>query len=373
MQKKLITLAIAAAMSAPAFADTSVTVYGQGHVSLDHATTYDAAGASVSKLNMSSNSSRLGVKAESTLDNGMTGFFQVESSVSVANGDNAHMSFGHRASIVGLKGDFGSVAFGYQDSVFKDTFKAFDVMFNSVGDSRNILDKGHLDTRDQNGIHYYSPNMSGFQLGVGYSTSFKNALIASQNNNDGSLTDVTLKYSANGMFVMVGNEKQKIVDTGTPAVLNSDGTTTPAVAATNLVKQEITGTRVVAGYKTGPMDIRGIYEHVTNSGTCYSASLDRNVMGAAFVLKVGGPGSVILQYMKAGKSAAAAGADGATQATVGYAYSLAKNAKVYVMYDSVSNDTNASYGIGNGHDLGYSNAIAGKSVSAISAGYVYKF
>ena len=43
------------------------------------------------------------------------------------------------------------------------------------------------------------------------------------------------------------------------------------------------------------------------------------------------------------------------------------------MYDRVNNDTNASYGIGNGHDLAYSNGVAGKSVSAISAGYIYKF
>jgi predicted porin len=356
MQKKILVLAIAAAVSAPAFADTTVTVYGQGHVSVDHATTYDATGTSVSKLNMSSNSSRLGVSAASTFDNGMTGFAKIEDGISFVNGDAAHTGLAHRAAIIGMKGDFGSVEFGYQDSLFKGTFAKFDVMFNSIGDSRNILDKGDFDVRSQNGIYYTSPNMSGFQLGVGYSTSYKNALIATQNNNDGSLTDVVLTYSNDGYFVTVGNEQLNNVN-----------------ATTGVKEQKISGTRLVAGYKTGPMDIRAIYQHATNSGTLYDASLDRNVYGAAFVYNIGG--SVILQYMKAGASAATGGADGASQITVGYSYPLAKNSNVYVMYDSVSNDTNANYGIGNGHDLAYANdaGFPGKNVSAVSAGYIYKF
>jgi predicted porin len=68
MQKKLIALAITAAFSAPAFADT--TVYG----------IVDLAVANTSKTNMKSDlnvisgglsTSRLGVKATEDLDNGM--------------------------------------------------------------------------------------------------------------------------------------------------------------------------------------------------------------------------------------------------------------------------------------------------------------
>lgn len=360
MKKKLIALAVSAGLAMPGLASAvevagkALQIYGQGHVSVDSATTYDKNGSSVSKVNMSSNSSRLGFKGEGPVGGGLTGFYKIEDSISFVNGDAHHSALAHRAAIVGLKSGFGSLALGYQDTVYKDTFKKFDVMFNSVGDSRNILGEGKFDVRSQNGIYYYSPKTGGFQVGLGYSTAWKGDTYNSQNNNNESLTDAVLSYGANGMFVMAGYEQQKLVD-----------------STTGDTNQTLTGDRLVGGYKTGPMDLRLVYEHVTNSGTAENKSLNRNAYGAAFVYKVGGPGSVILQYMKAATSDV--GNDGANQITVGYAYKLAKNSKTYIMYDKVSNDAGANYGIGAGHDLSYKNAVNGKDVSAISVGYVYKF
>ena len=42
------------------------------------------------------------------------------------------------------------------------------------------------------------------------------------------------------------------------------------------------------------------------------------------------------------------------------------------MYSKVSNDANAAYVIGNGHDQKYTTAT-GQDVSAISVGYIYSF
>ncbi len=361
MNKKIIAMAVSTALAMPGLvsavevAGKALQVYGQVHMSVDSATNHDASGNSVSKLNMSSNSSRLGFKGNGALGGGLSGFYKIEAAIYATVGDGAH-DFAHRASIVGLKGDFGSLALGYQDTVYKDTFKKFDVMGNSIGDSRNILGEGKFDKRAKNGLYYYSPKMGALQLGLGYSTAWENKAINGQNNNNNSLTDVVLSYKADALSLAVGYEQQKLI--GVSAV-NNEST------------QTITGTRLVGGYKTGPMDIRLVYEHATNSGTDKSASLNRNNYGAALVYKVGGPGSVILQYMKAGKSDA--GNDGANQITVGYSYALAKNSKTYIMYDKISNDAGASYGIGAGHDLSYKNAVNGKDVSAISVGYVYKF
>lgn len=360
MNKKLIALAVSAGLAMPGLASAvevagkALEIYGQVHVSVDSATTYDSTGASVSKLSMSSNSSRLGFKGAGSLGGGLTGFYKLEAAVSATNGDNSN--FLHRASIVGLKGSAGSIAFGYQDTIYKDTFKKFDVMGNSIGDSRNILGAGEgFDTRAKNGIYYRSPKMGALTLGVGYSTAYEDKSVATgQNNNNNSLTDAVLAYSANGLTLAAGYAQHKKVD-----------------ATTGDTNQTITGNRLVGSYMTGPMDIRAIYEHMSNSGAASTPSYNRNTYGVAFVYKVGGPGSVILQYMKAGTSDA--GNDGANQVTVGYAYKLAKNSKTYIMYDKISNDPGANFGIGAGHDLKYTNAVNGKDVSAISIGYVYKF
>ena len=362
MKKKLIALAVSAGVAMPGFANAvevagkALEVYGQVHVSIDSAKTYETASNSVSKLSMSSNSSRLGFKGKGELSPGMTGFYKYEDAISATNGDNSKLT--HRAAIVGLKGSAGSVAFGYQDTIYKDTFKKFDVMGNSIGDSRNILGAGEgFDTRAKNGIYYRSPKMGAITLGVGYSTAYEDKSVVEgtgQNNNNNSLVDAVLAYSTNGLTLAAGYAQHKKVD----------GTT----GETN---QTITGNRLVGGYKTGPMDIRAIYEHMSNSGAAATDSYNRNTYGLAFVYKVGGPGSVILQYMKAATSDA--GNDGANQVTVGYAYKLAKNAKTYIMYDKISNDANANFGIGAGHDLKYTNGVAGQDVSAVSVGYVYKF
>ena len=64
MQKKIIALAIAAAISAPAFADTSnVTVYGVADVSYDSIKTGTATAgtAGITSNRVSSNSTRIGL------------------------------------------------------------------------------------------------------------------------------------------------------------------------------------------------------------------------------------------------------------------------------------------------------------------------
>ena len=81
MQKKIIALAIAAAISAPAFADTSnVTVYGVADVDVERvknsfpqASTAPAlTNSTATSLNrVTSNASRLGVKGEEDLGDGL--------------------------------------------------------------------------------------------------------------------------------------------------------------------------------------------------------------------------------------------------------------------------------------------------------------
>ena len=88
-------------------------------------------------------------------------------------------------------------------------------------------------------------------------------------------------------------------------------------------------------------------------------------------MKTGAAGKIKVQYIQAGDTKAVSNS-GATEIAVGYDYKLDKVSSTYVAYSSVSNDTNAAYVMGNGHDQKYTTAT-GENVSALSAGYIIKF
>ena len=361
MNKKVLALAVSAALVMPGLASAvevagkALEIYGQVHVSVDSASGYQATNNKVGNLSISSNSSRLGFKGEGAIGS-MTGFYKIEGSISA---DNSGGVIDHRAAYVGLKGTGGSLTVGYRDTIYKDIFGKFDIMGNSVGDSRNILGttssgSGHFDTRAKNSLIYSTPKMGGVQANLEYATAFQANTTgqAGQDNNNNALTAVNVVYAANGLSLAAAWEQQDYPNTAGDAVL-----------------YKLTGTRLYGGYKVGAIDGRLIYEQLDDSAASPGVN-KRNAYGAAFVFNTGGPGAIKLQYMKA--EASSLGNDGANQITVGYAYKLAKNASAYIMYDKVSNDTNAQYFIGAGHDQKYT-TVAGKDVSAISVGYVFKF
>ncbi len=94
-----------------------VKVYGRAHVSLD----YLDDGKDYNEVGLSSNSSRLGFKAEQKLENGMTVFGQIEQEVNFASGQQRwyKVDFVLGDTFVGLKGDFGQARVGRFDSPFK--------------------------------------------------------------------------------------------------------------------------------------------------------------------------------------------------------------------------------------------------------------
>lgn len=360
MNKKVLALAVSASLAIPGLASAvevsgkALEIYGQVHVSVDHVSGYEAANNKVSNLSVSSNSSRLGFKGEGDIGS-MTGFYKIEGSISA---DHSGGVIDHRAAYVGLMGTGGSLTVGYLDTIYKSIFGKFDIMGNSIGDSRNILGttssgSGHFDTRAKNSIIYSTPKVGGLQANFEYATAFQENTTgqAGQDNNNNDLTAVNVIYTADSLSLAAAWEQQKYPN-----------------AAGDAVDHKLTGTRLFGGYKMGDIDARLIYEQLDDSAASPGVN-KRNAYGAAFVYNMG-PGAVKLQYMKAATSSA--GNDGANQVTVGYAYKLAKNASAYIMYDKVNNDTNAQYFIGAGHDQHYT-TVAGKDVSAISVGYVFKF
>jgi predicted porin len=128
MNKKLMALAVASAVAAPAaFAQTSnVQIYGRASLGLDH---YQAKGSNTpggemdGRLRVFDNSSRVGLRGTEALGGGLSAIFQIETGVNIDRGDNLGQGgqtngssgfWASRDSFVGLDSNFGRFTFGRQ-------------------------------------------------------------------------------------------------------------------------------------------------------------------------------------------------------------------------------------------------------------------
>lgn len=159
MNRNLLALAIGATLALPMAAQAAPTVYGQLNLSVDYVSEDDGLNTPTSETEeaqVNSNSSRLGVKGEESLGNGLSAVYQAEWAV---EGDTAGTTdLTGRNRFLGLKGDFGTVKLGAYDSPLKNSQGGVD-QFNDM----SILDMGNFltgDNRLNNLIGYESPKIA---------------------------------------------------------------------------------------------------------------------------------------------------------------------------------------------------------------------
>ena len=114
MNKKLLALAVSAAVMAPVAAQADVTVYGRINNALDFKSGDDIE----STTDISNVSSRFGIKASSDLGNGMTASARYEFATVTDKEQNNVADL--RIGTVGISGGFGSITVGNQWSAFYD-------------------------------------------------------------------------------------------------------------------------------------------------------------------------------------------------------------------------------------------------------------
>jgi predicted porin len=203
MNKKFITLAVAAALAAPGLASAEAILYGKVNVSLDYADVTNAIaptfglerdengdvifdrngfptfvqlteGESFKGWGMSGNgyipgvnrASRLGVKGSEDLGNGLKAIYQVEFGINL-NDTNGNVlsnsdSITYRNTFVGLAGDWGTFLLGRHDTPMKISTGKLDLFADTMADYNGTV--GFNDFRADNVVAYISPSWSGFQL-----------------------------------------------------------------------------------------------------------------------------------------------------------------------------------------------------------------
>lgn len=200
MNKKLMAVAVAGALAAPAaLAQSNVTISGRMSLFAD---TYSATGATqnanstinnyqglTSRSRISDNGSRVSVAGTEDLGNGMKASFYIETGfmgdsglMSGGNQNSATLvsasnvgGLGSRYAWVGLSGGFGEVRFGRQN-VFWTNGNSDQAQSNLIQAGSPFTSAGTFGSgmglqvsRQPNTLQYLSPNLGGFQAIVSWS------------------------------------------------------------------------------------------------------------------------------------------------------------------------------------------------------------
>jgi predicted porin len=175
MQKKIIALAVAAAMTAPAMAFADASVYGIVDVAVLANNTTNTK-STIQVISGGLSTSRFGINASEDLGNGMKAFANLEYGLDAANnttiGVKTDGTLNARQQAVGLSGGFGTVRAGWlQDAGYYWAGK-FDPTAGSAVDSVAATNPTTYITtsgRINSAIDYTSPNMSGFSVEISHS------------------------------------------------------------------------------------------------------------------------------------------------------------------------------------------------------------
>ena len=199
MNRKLLALAVTAALAAPLAAQAAPTVYGQLNMSVD-LVDWDDGTNDGQDFEVNSNSSRLGVKGEEALTNGYSAVYKIEFGV---QGDVASGVTG-RDRYLGLKSGWGTVKLGAYDSPLKTSQGMVD-QFNDMTytDMANYVTG---DNRLNNVIGYESPKIA----------DVLNVNVAVQSGEDTATGDddgisVSVVFDSNGLYLAAAMDND-IVD-----------------------------------------------------------------------------------------------------------------------------------------------------------------
>jgi len=371
MQKKVMALAVAGALSAPAIVlaqASNVQIYGRLNVGIDN---YQATGASFnatttassdfkSRMRVFDQGSRLGVRGTEDLGGGLKALFQIESGVSADSGTattqagSANASagtFASRDSFVGLEGGFGRVTLGRQNAWYSNgVVEQTNANYVNAGlpfFSGTLGVTGGVTARTSNLVTYTTPTFGGFNV-TGYWAPNSEAA--------GAGLDTSAKiYGFTGRYSGVLNAQ---LDWGK----NKKATATNITQVLPTRPGDLTGIKIGVGWPYAP----GAQISVVVVDEKQEQSALSTFAAAGDVIKQRGVGvnwehvfgniQALAQAYKARKATgctesagAAAGVSGTTcdgTDSTGYMagakYLLSKRTGVYVTYAKITNKANAN-------------------------------
>jgi predicted porin len=319
--KKIALVAALAAVAAPAFAQSTVTLWGRLNTTVESQKIGDAD----RKVVVQNNSSRLGFKGSEDLGGGLKVSFALEhglnSDTGVATGGT---TFWNRQSSVEISGkEWGAVRLG---KWFPGSYYATaDYVSNHNHDTGTSADALYATKfQTNNKVSYFTPNAGG--LSAELSVSAGEGITS-------RAEDIAVNYDTGPAHAGLGFEKKG-----------------------NFRQFAIRGL-----YEFGPIIVGGYVQRAQDTFTGLGQK-SWNVLRVSGMY-VMGQSEFHLNFGKADNIGVN---DGAKQFTVGYNYNLSKRTKVYGFYTTLNNEANGAY-----DPVG--TTPKGKDFSSLAAGIRHNF
>lgn len=360
MNKKLMAVAVAGALAAPALAfaqASTVQVYGK--LTYEYAKIDEGTGRIGTDYADTPGGTSIGFKGEEKLGGGMSAWFQCESSADVRGYDQN--GFCTRNSAVGLKGAFGNVHFGRWDTPMKralnvgtvgaqetGSFGMADMVFGGSGgtsaigydaDGTGRTNRSRWKRRETALTYYETPTMNGFQGLFAFSPgnfSTDNSSPTGTVNAKPRVTSLAAIYQNGPIGVALGYEKH--TDFSATANAGDDRAWSLNAAYTFAGNVKVGGTYLDAKYQQA------------------DGNLDKKTWTLGVDWAIAGPHGLEAQYGKADSTKGTgtgnidrvrAGANtGGKQYSLGYRYAFSKRTEARLIYVKVDNDSNAGYRLG---------------------------
>ena len=288
-------------------------VYGKLNIALNND---GSDGVNEKEIDLVSNSSRLGLKGELEMQDGLVGLYQIEYQIDPVDGhardevrgENGEIevtdsTFTQRNSYVGLKGSFGTLKLGKHDTPLKKASLKVDLFNDLKGDIKNITDG---ENRITSFLGYDSPVFGGgVSISVSLSKGKDDGVIGTDLDGEfGTNLSASLKYDIEVIQFVIATEKASIKGFDH----NRLGMMIPA----------------------GPVTI-GLIHTTTESTIGNSVDYDATTISIAGKV-ADGNGRVKFQYGTSDKST------GLTQTQIGYDHKLFKNFKILAYHTVRSKD-----------------------------------
>lgn len=164
LTKTTLALTLSSLFALPTFAEDKVEnpefidFYGKLNIAIQSS---DEKGETSNDLK--SNASRVGVKGGYKLDHGLTAIYKLEWQVNV--NDDSKDSLTARSQWVGIKGDFGQLTVGRDDTPLKVSQGKFDLFNDYAGDLKYLFVG---ENRVTDSITYKSPDFNNFRVLASY-------------------------------------------------------------------------------------------------------------------------------------------------------------------------------------------------------------
>jgi len=331
MQKKLIALAIASAMTVPALAYAEASISGQANMSIDNVNN-GAPTSSASAWQLNSNQSRLIIKGSEDLGDGLSAIYQLDSRFTLDNGSTGATSTFSGNTWVGAKTNFGTVMMGRIDTAYKNSTRKLDVFFDVAGDNRaGVGAIGGLlthDNRYSNTIAYVSPGMSGFAVAA---TAIFGGETPVANSTKGTGYSLAGTWSMDAFYAALAYESLKYGTAGTGDL---------GAAGGNALDDTDTAFKLGGGWSMDAFTLNAVIEMPSAKDAASGIETKNTNFYLAGKFAFSASDAIKLAYTDRGDQDVGGTKAGnhASQIAVGYDHSMSKTTSVYANYVKTSAD-----------------------------------